>query len=314
MMPDIPRTVHLVEVGPRDGFQSEDRIVPTDLKIEMIRSLADAGIREIQATAFVNPEVVPQMGDAEDLIRRLVSEIPTVDVTALVLNPRGLDRAAAAGLQHVEISISASETHGRKNAGMGLNEARAAGVDMVRDAKSRGFHVRSGIQCVFGCVYDGAIPLSRVADIAADFKAAGADVIAIADTTGMAHPLSVSRCLQTLTPIAGDIPLAMHFHDTRGLGLVNLMTALQQGVTIFDSAFGGMGGCPFVRGAAGNIATEDAAYLMDVLGVRTGVNIERVSTVSRRAERFFNKRYPGHHHHILPSVDDTGDCRPVRST
>ncbi|MGD1999436.1 MAG: hydroxymethylglutaryl-CoA lyase [Desulfobacterales bacterium] len=287
-----PDQITLIEVGPRDGFQFESKIVPTPLKVEIISGLVAAGLTRIQVTSFVHPQRVPQMADAESLLRALpVWE--NVDLSGLVLNREGLERAHRADLRQVEISISASDTHSRKNAGMPLEEAFQRGQEMVSLARQYGMHVRAGIQCAFGCVYDGAVPPQRVVDMARAFIDQGAAALALADTTGMADPLSIRRMVTEVQLAAGDTPLILHLHDTRGLGLVNLMAALQCGVTRFDTALAGMGGCPFVAGAAGNIATEDTVYLLDRLQVKTGISISKVAACSIKLEEFYGKTFAG---------------------
>jgi hydroxymethylglutaryl-CoA lyase len=289
---EYPDQVTLIEVGPRDGFQFESKIIPTSLKVEIISGLVAAGLKQIQVTSFVHPQRVPQMADAESLLRALPAW-ENVDLSGLVLNRQGLERAHRAGLRQVEISISASDTHSRKNTGMPLDEAFQRGQEMVALARKYGMYVRAGIQCAFGCVYDGVIPLQRVVDMARVFIVQGADALALADTTGMADPPAIRRMVTAVHRAAGETPLILHLHDTRGLGLVNLMAALECGVTRFDTALAGMGGCPFVAGAAGNIATEDTVYLLDRLQVKTGISIKEVAACSIKLENFYGKTFAG---------------------
>jgi hydroxymethylglutaryl-CoA lyase len=289
---EYPDQVTLIEVGPRDGFQFESKIIPTSLKVEIISGLVAAGLKQIQVTSFVHPQRVPQMADAESLLRALPAW-ENVDLSGLVLNRQGLERAHRAGLRQVEISISASDTHSRKNTGMPLDEAFQRGQEMVALARKYGMYVRAGIQCAFGCVYDGAILLQRVVDMARVFIVQGADALALADTTGMADPPAIRRMVTAVHRAAGETPLILHLHDTRGLGLVNLMAALECGVTRFDTALAGMGGCPFVAGAAGNIATEDTVYLLDRLQVKTGISIKEVAACSIKLENFYGKTFAG---------------------
>ena len=288
----------MTEVGPRDGFQFEKQFIPTELKSEIIRRLVEAGLKQIQVASFVNPSRVPQMADAEEVVSRL-PETAGVIFSGLVLNSKGLQRALRAGLKHVEISISASDTHSRKNAGVGFDQAVARMKEMIRLARSENMGVRAGIQCVFGCVYEGNISRERILRLVRYYAANQVDAIALSDTTGMANPVSVKRLLQTLIPECGKIPIILHLHDTRGLGLANLMAALQCGVTQFDTAMAGMGGCPFVRGAAGNIATEDTVHLMDSMGISTGIDIVGVSKCSYYLEDYLTKQFPGRMHRLL---------------
>ncbi|MBW2562905.1 MAG: hydroxymethylglutaryl-CoA lyase [Deltaproteobacteria bacterium] len=295
---NLPNKVTLIEVGPRDGFQFEKKIIPTRLKAEIIFGLVEAGLKDIQVTSLVHPEVVPQMADAEELLKRLPKR-NDVRYSALVLNEKGVERAHLSGLQHIEISISASDTHSRKNAGMPFEKAMEAGKEMIRLAREYKMEIRAGVQCAFGCVYEGRIPEKRVLKIAADFLEKGIQTLAISDTTGMADPLLIQNLLKKLMPKVGNTPVVLHLHDTRGLGLVNVMAAMECGVTRFDTALAGMGGCPFVSGAAGNIATEDTAWLMKSLNIETGIDISKVSKCSQKLEDFFGKKFPGKMHRLM---------------
>ena len=203
----------------------------------------------------------------------------------------------------MEISISASDTHSRKNVGVSFGQAVTRMKEMIRLARTENMGVRAGIQCAFGCVYEGDISPERILSLVRYYAANKVDAIALSDTTGMANPMSVKRLLQTLMPECGEIPLVLHLHDTRGLGLANLMAALECGVIQFDTAMAGMGGCPFVRGAAGNIATEDTVHLMDSLGISTGVDIAGVSKCSYRLEDYLAKQFPGKMHRLLQMKD-----------
>jgi len=295
---NLPDKVTLIEVGPRDGFQFETKIVPTPLKVEIISGLVDAGLKDIQVTSFVHPDVVPQMADAEELLK-ILPKRKDVCYSALVLNKNGVERARLTGLKHIEISISASDTHSRKNAGMPFKKAMETGKEMIRLAQEYKMEIRAGIQCAFGCVYEGRIPEKRVLQIAGDFLEMGIQTLAISDTTGMADPLLIKNLIKNLMPEVGNTPVVLHLHDTRGLGLVNVMAAMECGVTRFDTALAGMGGCPFVSGAAGNIATEDTANLMRSLNIETGVDISKVAWCSRRFEKFFEKKFPGKMYRLM---------------
>jgi hydroxymethylglutaryl-CoA lyase len=225
---NLPDKITLIEVGPRDGFQFERKIIPTNIKVEIISGLVDAGLKDIQVTSFVHPDIVPQMADAEDLLKRLPKR-RDVRYSALVLNEKGVERARLSGLEHIEISISASDTHSRKNAGMPFEKAVETGKEMIRLAQEYKMEIRAGIQCAFGCVYEGRISEERVLKIAADFLKTGIQTLAISDTTGMANPLSVQNLTKKLMPDAGITPIVLHLHDTRGLGLVNVMAAMECG-------------------------------------------------------------------------------------
>lgn len=294
----LPDKVTLIEVGPRDGFQFEKQMIPTSMKVEIIKDLVAAGLKNIQVASFVNPSRVPQMADAEEVVCGL-PEPDGVTFSGLVLNTRGVQRALEAGLDHVELSISVSDTHSRKNAGMDFERARAAMEEMIELAHSKAMVVRAGIQCAFGCVYEGDVSPKRIVDLVHYYLSRGVDTIALSDTTGMADPLSIKKMMKTVIPECGNIPLVLHLHDTRGLGLANLMAALACGVDQFDTALAGMGGCPFVAGAAGNIATEDTVNLLESMGISTGIDIAAVGKCSNRLEKFLGKQFPGKMHRLL---------------
>lgn len=288
----LPKHVTLTEVGLRDGFQFEKKIVPTELKHEMVLRLVKAGFKHIQVAAFVHPGKVPQMADAENLVSRL-SGIPGVSFSALVLNMTGVERAIASGLTDIEVSMSASNRHSLNNTGMNADTALKTGVQMVEFSKRHGLQVRASIQCAFGSGYDETISENQISAMAKDLTAAGADMLSLADTTGLATPISVTRRIHAVKSIVANLPIALHLHDTRGLGLANVLTALCCGIKQFDTALAGMGGCPFIPDAAGNIATEDTLYLLSSLHVETGLDQTQIVSCSRDLEIFFEKRFPG---------------------
>jgi len=294
----LPEKVTLLEVGPRDGFQFEKKTVPTTLKIEIITGLIEAGLSQIQVTAFVHPRRVPQMADADKLVKRLPQK-EGVEFWALVLNRRGVERALDAGMRCIEISISASDTHSQKNTGMTFDQGFQEAAQMVRSAHKAGFKIRAGVQCAFGCADEGAVPPERVLKMVLQYLSLGVDQICIADTTGMATPWTVKKLLGKLLPETGHTPVGLHLHDTRGLGLVNTMAAMEYGITCFDTSMAGMGGCPFIPGAAGNIATEDTTWLMRSLGIQTGIHMERIAALSFRLETFFQKCFAGKMHRVI---------------
>lgn len=281
----LPQAVTLIEVGPRDGFQREKKIIPTELKVEIIAGLVEAGFRQIQVTAFVHPGRIPQLADAEQLLAALPNG-PNIRYNALVLNTRGLERALRTGIESVEISVSASDTHSRKNMGQGRKQALAQALTMIGLAKKHGLHVRAGIQCVFGCAYEGPVPPARGIEMARAYMTAGCDLLAIADTTGMATPPMIERFLKALMPATIPVPVVMHLHNTHGLALANVHAAMACGVTRFDTALGGLGGCPFVPGASGNIATENAVRMMNRMNIDTGIDIARVAKCTERIRSF----------------------------
>ena len=294
----LPKHVQLCEVGPRDGFQFEDTPIPTGRKLEIITALADAGLPRIQVTSFVHSKWVPQMADAEDVVAGL-PERGDVVYSGLALNLKGLERAHAAGLSHVDLSIATNDQHSRANANMTVDEAVEQAEAMVEYAHAHGLQAQMGLQTVFGYVAPGDTPLDRVCALAERFAARGIESLSLADTTGMANPAMIRECVEAVQTVIGDVPLVLHLHDTRGLGLANVMAALEGGVRRFDTALAGMGGCPFVPGAAGNIATEDTAYLLRELGIGTGVDIHAVAEAARRIASFLDASFPGKLHQLV---------------
>ncbi len=288
----FPARVTLIEVGPRDGWQAEPIPISTPDKIALIDLLSASGLPAIQVTSFVNPARVPQMADAEAVCAGILRK-PAVEYSGLALNLRGVERAAEARLDKVDISSSASDTHSRRNTGMGSADAAREVRAMAARARGLGLRVRAGVQCAFGCAYEGAIDPQRVVGLIREIVASGVDEALLADSTGMANPAQISRMLDAVLPLLGDIPLVLHLHDTRGLGLANVLAALEHGVTRFDTAFGGLGGCPFIPDATGNIATEDTAHMLAVMGIETGVRLGDVAAVSVRMASRLGRALPG---------------------
>lgn len=301
-MTQYPSRVVIEEQGLRDGLQSEKTIVPTAKKLELIDALVDAGVRRVQVTSFVNPGLIPQMADAEELCAGL-KERAGVIFSSLVLNARGLERAAAAGLKHVSASISVSDTHSRTNANVSLVEARSRFANMIKIGKERGLSIGGGLQCVFGCRFEGAIDPEVVFDIVKEQLDQGVDEITLADSTGMANPHSIQEICARVVELANGTTVVLHLHDTEGKGLANVLAALPAGVNHFDTTFGGMGGCPFIKGASGNIATEDLVWMLSQMGIDTGVDAVKVAAISRSLESFFNKQFSGKMHRLLARDD-----------
>ncbi|MCP5098602.1 MAG: hydroxymethylglutaryl-CoA lyase [Chloroflexi bacterium] len=288
----LPKTVELVEVGPRDGIQTREKIVPTEMKVEMIRQLAGAGLKRIQVTSFVHPRLVPQMADAEAVCASL-PKIEGVQYNGLVLNMKGLERAHAAGLKDVDMGVPASETLSQKNANSSIEEGMARMEKMVTQAREWGMSVRAGVQTAFGCVYEGEIELDKVVSLSRRFLAMGIDELSLADSAGLGNPEQIRRTVEAIRPLATNTPIVLHLHDTRGMGIANCMAALRSGITRFDTSFGGLGGCPFIKGAKGNIPTEDTHNMMQQMSVKTGVDMKKVATVSQQFEQFFGEELPG---------------------
>lgn len=293
-LPDIV----LEEQGLRDGLQSEDKLVPTSVKLSTIDALVDAGLRRVQVCSFVHPRLVPQMADAEAVCRGLKPR-PGVTYTALVLNEKGVQRAIDAGLRHVSASISVSDTHSRKNTRMSLPEAQQRYVSMVQLAKAAGLTVRGGLQCAFGCRYEGTISHQRVLELVDSHLALGVDELVLADSTGMAHPGSIQDLVGAAMERAGDRPVALHLHDTEGKGLANVLAAMQVGARFFDTGFGGLGGCPFIKGASGNIPTEDLATMVGQMGKTTGIDVHAVVRITVSMGKFLGRDLPSKMHRVL---------------
>lgn len=282
--------VEIIEVGMRDGLQREAKFIPTEEKLSMIQALIAAGIKSLQVTSFVNPKLVPQMADAEALCAALEKREGIV-YSGLVLNPKGLERAAKAGLTYVDVSLSASDSHSRKNANRGLKEALTDFAEMMQVAQSLNMKVRGGIQCAFG-YFEPDVSQELVIEIAKRQIACGIESLSLADSTGMAHPLQIKTMLEAMKPILGEIPVILHLHDTRGMGLANVVAGLEAGCRRFDTAFGGLGGCNFIPEALGNIPTEDTVNMLHSMGYETGVDISKVAQVSRRLQDILGQKLP----------------------
>ena len=297
---DLPAAVTLTDVGPRDGFQAEATLIPTDVKVAAIVGLMDAGLPEVQIASFVHPKRMPQMADAE-AVCAAVPPREGVRRVGLALNARGVDRAVAAGIDLVEVSISTNEAHSQRNAGHSVADAVASMRDMIQAARASGLAVRAGLSCVWGCGADGPEDAAAVLRIASAILDQGVDQLSLADSTGQATPTSIARQLETLLPLAeaAGTDLVLHLHDTRGAGLANVVEALRWGVTRFDTAFGGLGGCPFIPGATGNIPTEDTALLLEGMGVETGIDVAAVASVSRQLEAFLEHELAGQVYSLL---------------
>jgi isopropylmalate/homocitrate/citramalate synthase len=273
--------VRIYEVGPRDGLQNEAQPIPIDTKLRFIDLLAEAGLREIEATSFVAPGAIPQLADADDLLPRLQRR-PGVRYPVLVPNARGLERAIAAGADAVCVFTAASESFTRHNIGMSIAESLDAFRPVIDHARRAGWWTRGYLSTAFGCPYEGPIPESAVVDVAQRLLDLGVDELSIGDTIGVAGPADVRRVTGALAGAGiGPDRVAMHFHDTRGTAVANVATAIGLGIRCFDASTGGTGGCPYAPGAAGNLATEDLVYLLDREGLRHGVDLDGVLSAAR---------------------------------
>jgi len=282
----------------RDGLQMEKQIFSLEEKIKIFNLLVEGGLKRIQVGSFVNPKLLPQMSDTDQLVQKLI-HTSGVLLNALVLNDKGLGRAIECGLTHVSLAVSASDTHSQKNVNRSSKEALTAMVHMISEAKQAGLKVRAGVMCAFGCVYEGKIPESKVLAVAEAMVMAGADGINLADTTGMGNPLQVRQLVQRVREVFPDRTLSLHLHDTQGLGLVNMLAGYEAGVRIFDVAAGGLGGCPFIKGAGGNIPTEDAVNMFESIGVKTGIEIQKICLVVDIFESLLGRQLPGRMGRVL---------------
>lgn len=285
------RTVLVQEVGPRDGLQNEARTLPPEVRAELIDVLVSAGLPRIQIGSFVNPRRVPQMAET-DKVWKLLTRRENVRYSVLVLNERGLDQALQAGLPHVEIFVSASETHSRKNSNSTVTDALKAARAMIDRAKEGGMTVTAGVMCALGCYYEGPVPVEKVTRIVDAYQSLQPDEIGLADTTGMGTPDLVKKLVEALAGIVPSDRIAFHFHDTHGHGLANLKAALETGVRRFDSSVGGIGGCPFVPGAKGNISTEVTVNILESLGFKTGVHLGPLREARNRLEALLGRKLP----------------------
>jgi isopropylmalate/homocitrate/citramalate synthase len=283
----LPRRVTIVEVGPRDGLQNEAAAISTAAKIAFADALAAAGLPVIEVAAFVNPERVPQMADAADVVRGLTRR-EGVRYTALVPNRRGLAAARAAGLTEVAIFAAASETFSRRNINQSVDASLVTYGEVIADARAAGIRVRGYVSTAFGCPFEGPVAASRVVDLAVRLLELGIFEVAVSDTIGVATPHQVLDLLDALVARVPLASIALHLHDTRGTALANVYAALEAGVSTFDASAGGLGGCPFAPGAAGNLATEDLLFMLDGLGIETGVDIDAVRAASLDIARALN--------------------------
>ncbi len=277
--PPLPARVRIVEVGPRDGLQNEPAPVDTATKAALVDALSAAGLPVIEVGAFVSPRWVPQMADTAEVFRS-ITKVPGVAYTALVPNTIGLRRAIAAGVTEVAVFAAASETFSARNINQTVQASLEAYADVVREAGECGVRVRAYLSTAFGCPYEGAVPAARVVDVAARLLDVGTYEVAVSDTIGVAHPGQVWDVLAALESRLPISQIALHFHDTRGTALANVLAGLQAGITTFDASAGGLGGCPYAPGAAGNLATEDLVSMLDGLEIATGVDLEQVIRAS----------------------------------
>lgn len=289
-MGEFPHRISLREVGPRDGLQNEDP-VPTAGKVALINSLSRTGLRRIEAVSFVHPDAIPQMADATEVWAQ-IERNPEVSYSALVPNLRGAQRALDAGFTDVEVVISASDTHNKRNVNRSTEQSLGELPAIVELVHAYGGRVQVIVATAWGCPYEGEVPVSRVLHVVDRALDGGADSIAYGDTTGMATPTRVTRLVEETRSARPDLSLGLHFHNTRGTGLANVLAALQLGVDDFDASVGGLGGCPYAPGASGNIATEELVHMLEDMGVATGVDLAALIDVAAQAERLVGHELP----------------------
>ncbi len=275
----LPHAVEVVEVGPRDGLQNEPAMISTEGKITLLKALTVAGVKRFEATSFVSPKWIPQLADAADVFAGLPSA-PGVTYSGLVPNERGYERAKAAGLREVVLVISTTEGHSRANLNRTVAQALAAIPVLVQRGLADGIHVRVSVSTAFGCPFDGVPEIERVCWIVERVVTAGIDEVTLCDTIGVANPHQVFETFTRVRQAHPDLRIGAHFHDTRGLALANVVAALDAGIRTFDASIGGLGGCPFAPGAAGNVATEDLVYMLSEMGIETSIDLERLLDVA----------------------------------
>jgi hydroxymethylglutaryl-CoA lyase len=300
----LPGAVRIREVGPRDGFQNEPEVIPTERKVELIDALARTGLKRLEITSFVRPDVIPQLADAKEVLVRV--DIPEgVAVSVLIPNERGLDRALALReearsrgarevFEEINVFMSASETHNRKNVNRSIAESLAGLEVVLGRARDEGLRCEGVISTSFGCPYEGRVPSERVLEIAARLRDAGAQEIGFGDTTGMANPRQVGEVFARWKDELSGVELTAHFHNTRGQGLANVWAALEAGVESFESSFGELGGCPVPAGATGNIASEDLVSMLHEMGIETGIDLDALVECARRAQELLGRPLGSH--------------------
>jgi hydroxymethylglutaryl-CoA lyase len=287
---DLPASISVREVGPRDGLQNEAP-VSTAAKVELVDALSATGVGRIEAVSFVHPRAIPQMADADEVWQRIARNAD-VRYSALVPNLRGAQRALDAGFREIEVVVSASDTHNRKNINRSTEQSLDDIAELVANAHERGSTVQVIVSTAWGCPYEGDVPVERAVAVASRAVADGADSISFGDTTGMATPGRVTRLIGEFRSANPDTAINVHFHNTRGAGLANVMAAMQVGVADFDSSVGGLGGCPYAPGASGNVATEELVHLVEDMGVATGIDLDAMIEAAATAERIVGRTLP----------------------
>jgi hydroxymethylglutaryl-CoA lyase len=294
-MSELPRSVRIREVGPRDGFQNEPEVVPTAEKVRLIGMLARSGVRRLEVTSFVRPDVIPQLADAEAVLTS-IERVDGVAYSVLIPNERGLDRALSHRDRFDEVSLflSASETHNRENVNRSIAESLEGLEPVIERARGEGLRCEGVISVSFGCPYEGDVPRERVLEIADRLAQAGCEEVGFGDTTGMANPRQVGEFFVEARDRLAEVELTAHFHNTRGQGLANALAALEAGVVSFESSFGELGGCPVPPGSTGNVSTEDLVSMFEEMGIETGVDLPKLIEASRAAQEVLGRQLGAH--------------------
>ena len=286
------KEVKITEVGPRDGFQSEKTILKTEDKIDVINNLIEAGFPRIEVSSFVSPKAIPQLADAEKILNK-VNRSSQTTLAALVPNARGALRAVEAKLDEIVVFLSASESHNKKNVNRIVKESLLGFKEIADIAGKNNIPIQGDIATAFGCPFEGNISSKKLADISKEYKLMGFKGVTLGDTTGMATPPVVIDAINAIRDNVPDFNITLHFHNTRGLGLANVMSGLNLGITDYESCFGGMGGCPFAPNATGNICSEDLIYLLHEMGIETGIDLDKIISIAKKVENLVGHKLPG---------------------
>lgn len=308
-----PRKIEVTEVGPRDGLQAEKNFVPTEAKIALINRLIDAGIPRIEATSFVSPKAIPQLADAAEVMKGIDRSKGT-KIATLVPNARGAIRAAECEVDEMVVFVSASESHNQKNVNRSVEESLKGFEEVARIAEDAKIPVHGAIATSFGCPFEGDVPVENVVKVAKFYQDVGFHGLSFGDTTGMATPLLVRERVQAVRDAAPKLDMILHFHNTRGIGLANVMAGLDEGVDKYESSFAGIGGCPFAPKATGNICTEDLVYLLHEMGLETGVDLRKLMGIACDVEEVVGRELPGQvmkagHRLDLHPLDSVGTAK-----
>jgi hydroxymethylglutaryl-CoA lyase len=289
---ELPAKVQIIEVGPRDGFQIEPSFIPTEQKIRIIDKLSETGLRRIEATSFVHPKAIPQLADAAEVMAGITRK-EGVSYMALVPNVKGVERALQAAVEEINLVVSASESHNKNNMNMSVTESLKAFREAAKIALGNAMRITGTIGTAFGCPFEGWVPPQKVEEIAQELLAMGVHEICLADTTGMANPSQVIGLVSRLRHQFKDVEFRLHFHNTRGAGMANVLAALSEGITIFDGSIGGLGGCPYAPGATGNIPTEDMVHMLESMGIDTGIDLPKLVDCAKMVQEILGRELPG---------------------